>query len=365
MVNPLMSRLVPKVELHTSRPLAIGLSGAGGRLGTQIQNILKAKGIDVVPVERQKLSSTRNVSNLAGSGVTSLYPTQVPTARKINASSGSSVEEWTAQLRGLKVFVNAAVMSSGTFEEMRQVNVDMPKNIAEACKDLGIHMVHLCSAGAQLPGLNKEEHPYAKSKQMAAETLSDYANVTILRIGTVIGSKSNVPVCSDAAVGSWSPVVVLPPEGGQLDLYPVDEDTVLDAVTKVIDHLSVFSNKGESLPKVIDVAGHQIYLEDFLKEINTRAVLSVKIPKIVLNMLNTVVNKGVFTPEFSNLAKLVHTSGSAGQEPDRSGMERLGVPIPSTEKIVEAARKQLNFFGTTANILTAVIEKLRPDEKKA
>lgn len=363
MVNPIgrLGRLAQKAELHTSLPpYAVGLSGAGGRLGTQLQSVLKAKGVDVVPVERQKLSATRNISQLVGRGL--ILPDQKE--RKIYASSGSSVEEWTAQLSGLKVFVNAAVMPSGTFEDMMQVNVDMPKNIAEACKNLGIHMVHLCSAGAQLPGLNKEDHPYAKSKQMAAEALSDYDNVTILRIGAVVGSQSSVPVCSDAAVAPWSPFVVLPPGGGNLYLYPIDEHTVLETVTKVVDRLTVFSDKEKSLPNVIDVAGHPICLEDFLKRINTNAVVSVRIPKIALNALNKIVNKGVFTPEFSKIAELVHNFGPACQEPDRSGMERLGVPIPSTEKVVLAARKQLNFLGTTVSILSSAMEKLRSQQKR-
>lgn len=318
-------------------------TGASGRIGKEVTKKLKGLGHSVVQIQRGNAEAS----------------TQNPQSIKVVDPASQTVSDWKEILKQNKIdmVLNLAAQSSGNFKSMMAVNVDMPKAMAEACKQLGIRMIHTCSHSAQLSGINQEEHPYAYTKKKGADQLEEYPNVVIARLGAVLGGKSDVPVLTDAAVSTWSPVILLPSEGGEQVFHPVDEETVIEAMTKMVEHLLDPAKEDQPLPKIIDIAGTEVPLKAFLKMVNPSAIGSVKVPEGVLNLLSVLVDKGVFTKEFVNLTKVSKSEERAKVRPDVSAMEKLlQVPTPSAEKVAMAAAGQLSAVNTSLMIGKALFK---------
>ncbi len=321
------------------------ITGAGGRIGRQVVTSLQSTGHTVYQI-RSGASKTAKPNPLIH--------------HELDPSS-LTMSQWQQKMRenNIQIVLNLAAQSSGCPKAMEAVNVKMPQTIAKACEGLGIKMIHTCSYSAHLKGLTTEDHPYAATKQIAAKTLESEPHVVIARLGAVLGGQSDVPVISDAAVSKWSPVILLPAAGGEQVIHPVDEKTVVKAMQGIVEHLTDPAKESQPLPKVIDIAGQEVPLKAFLKMINPKALGSVKLPNIVLNLLSILVDKGVFTKEFMNIAKLISSRDSEQVKPDTTVMENvLGVITPSPEKVADAAREQLSLLQTTSIIAKSVLNKI-------
>lgn len=250
-----------------------------------------------------------------------------------------------------EIVLNMASASEGSYEDIQRVNVHLPKNLVEAAQSMNIKVIQFSSQAILTPGLTKEETPYAYSKREAEEVLKQYDNVIIVRLGAVLGGKSEVPVCSDAAVAYGSPFVLLPPEGGEQTIRPVTIDKVKDVLVALVEKIE----KGEKIPQVIDVAGKKITLEAFLKMVNPFALGSVKIPKKVIDALAKLVDKGVFTKEFMRMSKLMADVSGEAEKPDLSSLRSIGVEPPTPEEVAIAARAQLSLLRTIKTVAKPVL----------
>lgn len=331
---------------NIARNVGILVTGSTGRLGVEMTKTLSGSGYTVHQIKRGDPQAKH----------------QHPLTHAVLDPASLTMEEWrkTMQENQIKIVLNLAAQSSGTLKAMAAVNTQMPVNIAEACKKLGIPMVHTCSHSTQLQGINPEQHPYASTKKAAAERLAAYPNVVIARLGAVLGGKSDIPVCTDAAVSAWSPVIMLPAKGGEQVFHPIDEATTIAALKGIVDHLTSPETKDQPLPRNIDIAGREVPLDKFLKMVNPKALATLPIPDVVLNLLAKLVNKGVFTKEFLSISKLSRNpQDKTTPLIDTSTMETiLKVPAPTVEKVAEAARKQLSLTNTSLLVTRSFFQHL-------
>lgn len=324
----------------------IAITGAKGRIGKKLIPNLE-KHYNIYPIIRGEADQ----ANKASKDIVILDP------------SSLTVKEWkkTLEDNNIHLVLNLAVQSSGKYRSMKGVNVTMPTTIAEACAQAGIQMVHTCSHSVHISGLDKSTTPYAFSKKEAADELEKMSGVVTARFNAVVGSESEgQPVCSDAAISTWSPIVILPAEdGGDLIFHPVDEATVIEGLKRIIDHITDPSKKDQPLRRVIDIAGKPVSLKKFLKMVNPNALAGVKLPEAVFSLLTKLVDKGVFSKEFLHLSKLLKAEGGKTVEPDLSTMEDvLGLPAPSLETVAAAAREQLSLAKTTSTIVKSFFKRL-------
>lgn len=325
--------------------LGIGLTG---RIGEKLKGKLISEGHKIVEIRRGVLEKNGSANNQ--------NIEYVPDPAKLTQ------QDWSQIIKdsNVDVVINLAASSTGSEAAMRAVNVTLPEEISKACDELNIKMIHTCTYAAKLEGLNIKAHPYAKTKQIAADILKGNSVVTIARIGAVLGGQSNVPVCADAALSDWSPIIMLPSDGGKEKFHPIDEGTVIQALTNIVDHLTDPLKQNEPLPKVIDIAGEQISLEEFLRLVNPNAIFSVNVPQVILDLLAAIVDKGVFTKEFLNITTLLKSQDKKKVAPDTTGMIHiLGVPSPSSQKVAEAARGQLSLMKTSSIIVKSLFGRAK------
>jgi len=326
------------------------VTGATGRLGRNVVANLKSKGHNVFTESR---GSHHTSSNDALETLIS------PAKRTIN--------QWKEffDKHNIKTVVNLAASTPGKSNKkrdsdlatMREVNAQMPKNMALAMKGTDKKLIHISSSSTQIAGIDKNT-PYAYTKAEAEKDLKEIDNNVIVRLSAVLGSKSDVPVFSDAAVSKWFPVVFLPPKGEKSEFFPVDEATVIDVLEKLVDECQNPEGPTNPLPKEIDVAGHGVNLKDFLKMVNPLAIGTVRIPATIINQLSKLVNAGVFTEEFIRLSDLMAKENI--KAPDISAMESiLGVKSPTPEEVAKAAQSQLSFlrnFAIFGHSITKIVD---------
>lgn len=328
-----------------AREMHILMPGYGSRIGKNFIKVLVQKGHSVTAPSRQPQPDSPGIRY-----------------EPVGDLSKVTKEKWAQLIHEahIDLVINMAAASHGSYHTMVPINVDFVATLAEASAEEQVPMINLSSSAALTPGSTPEGTPYAQTKQEAERLLEDFDNVIVLRLNAVLGGPSEVPVCSDAAICRWSPFILIPPTGGEVPFYPVDEETVLKCLSSLVEKIDNIQGKiPENFPQVIDVAGKKVGLETFLKMVNPFALGSVKMPEKLLDMLTKLVDCGVFTKEFTRISQLMAKAGDKAPAPNLQGMEEhLGVQPPNAETVAKAARERLDLLKASKMIAIPIATRV-------
>jgi nucleoside-diphosphate-sugar epimerase len=252
--------------------------GAGGRLGQLLSPKLTENGLTV-------FTSQRSISQAS--------------ELEIDEAFGG---------RNLKVIINCAVASKGSYSDMEEVNIHMPLKVATAAQKHGIPIIQTSTTATLISELG-ENSPYALTKKIAEEKLSKLANVTICRLCALTGDTSpTINISHMAGIGRILPIAIHL-TGEERTIQPISYIDASEALSNLATALAV-RDEGtvNPFPSVINFVGEPVSISNFVRMINETAKELHVSPEELLEIAEVVQN-GSLTPEFIHLAML-----SAGKQ---------------------------------------------------
>lgn len=320
--------MINLAKVNSGVPI-IALTGSGGRLGGYLIESFAKIGIKAVSVPREALSTD------------------------------STIKEYLKKTNPL-VLVNSAAVSQGSFAAMRKINVEMAVNLGKAASDLDIPFIQMSTNAAGIPGINQEQTPYAFSKKLAKDQLSqNKGRQTIVALDALIGSSENNQIDISTLAFGGAPMTVQ-----ILGERQIIQPTSYLAASKTIANIADEYIKGHHLPSQITIAGEPIALGDFIHLTKSDEFLFEKLglelqvkPEDLFKFAELIQN-GSLSPEFLNLGKMVSANPVVH---DIENFEHYhGDPIPTHKELADLVKKTttLSIAQTFWNIFKTNPKKL-------
>lgn len=252
------------------------------------------------------------------------------------------------KLHNIDVVVHAAAASSGSFEEMLDSNTKVTLRLAEAAKKAGARFVQVSTTATQIPGITQEK-PYAFTKRLAEQRLTDNDHASIARLDALVGDASKPSLEVLAGVGRVMPMSVQL-HGADPTIQPTTYEAASKALAAFVEMVAR-RDTGEEIIKEVNIAGHPIKISEFIRLVSN-SKFEVHLPIASLEGLAKLVNDGALTPEFLKLAVRSAENPVIFDTKDFEGLH--GSPIPTVEDVAAKVHETVtaqSLFSTAKKIL--------------
>jgi dTDP-4-dehydrorhamnose reductase len=246
--------------------------------------------------------------------------------------------------------INSAAISSGTFSEMKDINISGAQKLAQACAELGIPMIQISSTASQANDLS-EKQPYAYTKMRAEEAVINHGG-HIARVDVLIGDKKSTTIALPHMAGtSLSPVSV---RTADRTIQPITYDAAAIGISEMAKALL----NNIEIEQVINIAGDPMQLHAFLDMIQADTAHLYVTPEDLRPLAN-LINNGAFTPEFLDLAER-----ETPVMPTGSLKALIGSDFPQPEQVAAEAKASVS-MAQLMKIAKFTMGNKSPAERKA